>query len=313
MSTASHPFPTPSDRTAPGPHFGVVAIVSAVLFCASVSLFESVHGLHFPYPGDTAATMATYFSTAAARVQLGAFLQCGSAMALGIVTASATTRMRSLGACDIGIRVAFLGGSIAALLSLVEAGVVWILAQPGVADTSAHGASVVRALYLFAFMLDGPAYAASLGLLIAGLAVAGLLTRLLPRAELPLDADADLRHAHSADALPWLPLVDNRRIHPSGGHTRVSAESRLTQRMRMHPPVVINQTRAKFMQHCSTVGTRLDDRHPATVLAAPWVELGTERESFLQVFDENAYFGGQSASRSNRKDRHSSFEGTQKT
>jgi hypothetical protein len=172
----------PRPRTAaPGPHPGIVAIVSAVLFCVSVALFESIRGLHFPYPGDTAATMVTYFSMAAARVQLGAFLQCGSAIALGIVTAAATNRMRSLGACGIGIRVAFFGGSLAAALSLLEAGVVWILAQPGIADASTHSAAVVRALYLFAFMLDGPAYAGSLGLLLAGLAVAGLLTRLLPR------------------------------------------------------------------------------------------------------------------------------------
>lgn len=165
---------------APGPHPGIVAIVSAVLFCVSVALFESIHGLHFPYPGDTAATMVTYFSTAAARVQFGAFLQCGSAIALGIVTAAATNRMRSLGACGIGIRIAFFGGALASLLSLLEAGVIWILAQPGIAD-AAHAAPLVRALYLFAFMLDGPAYAGSLGLLLAGLAVAGLLTRLLPR------------------------------------------------------------------------------------------------------------------------------------
>jgi hypothetical protein len=179
--TAPLSHPLPSRAAAPGPHPGVVAIVSAVLFCVSVALFESMHGLHFPYPGDTAATMVTYFSAAAARVQFGAFLQCGSAIALGIVTAAATNRMRSLGACGIGIRVAFFGGSLAAVLSLLEAGVVWILAQPGVADASTHSTPVVRALYLFAFMLDGPAYAGSLGLLLAGLSVAGLLTRLLPR------------------------------------------------------------------------------------------------------------------------------------
>jgi hypothetical protein len=173
--------PISSRIAAPGPHPGIVAIVCAVLFCVSVALFESMHGLHFPYPADTAATMVTYFSTAAARVQLEAFLQCGSAIALGIVTAAATNRMRSLGACGIGIRIAFFGGSLAAFLSLLEAGVVWILAQPGVADASTHSAPLVRALYLFAFMLDGPAYAGSLGLLLAGLAVAGLLTRLLPR------------------------------------------------------------------------------------------------------------------------------------
>lgn len=179
--TAPLSHPIPSRAAAPGPHPGIVAIVCAVLFCVSVALFESMHGLHFPYPGDTAATMVTYFSTAAARVQFGAFLQCGSAIALGIVTAAATNRMRSLGACGIGIRIAFFGGSLAAFLSLLEAGVVWILAQPGVADASAHSAPVVRALYLFAFMLDGPAYAGSVGLLLAGLSVTGLLTRLLPR------------------------------------------------------------------------------------------------------------------------------------
>ncbi|HEY3991079.1 MAG TPA: hypothetical protein VGM02_17400 [Acidobacteriaceae bacterium] len=179
--TASYSHPNLSRTAAPGPHPGVVAIVCAVLFCVSVAIFESMHGLHFPYPGDTAATMVSYFSAAAARVQLGAFLQCGSGVALGIVTAAATNRLRSLGACGIGIRVAFFGGSLAACLSLVEAGVVWILAQPGIADTSIHSAPVVRALYLFAFMLDGPAYAGSLGLLLAGLSVAGMLTRLLPR------------------------------------------------------------------------------------------------------------------------------------
>ena len=54
--------------------------------------------------------------------------------------------------------------------------------------------------------------------------------------------------------------------------------------------------------------------HPSTGLAGSWIELGTERESLLQVLDENANFGGQSAAgRPYGKDRHSSFEGSQKT
>jgi hypothetical protein len=68
--------------------------------------------------------MTAYFLAAAARVQFGALLQCGSAIALRIVVAGATNRLRSLGACGIGIRIAFLGALIAALLSLLEAGVV---------------------------------------------------------------------------------------------------------------------------------------------------------------------------------------------
>jgi hypothetical protein len=155
---AATTYPADSRPVSRGPHAGAVAI----------------------YPGDTTSVMTNYFSTAAARVQLGAFLQCGSAIALGIVTAAATNRMRLLGACGIGIRIAFLGGMLAASLSLLEAGVVWILAQTGVAGVSGS-AAVVRALYLFAFMLDGPAYAGSLGLLLAGLAAAGLMGKLLPR------------------------------------------------------------------------------------------------------------------------------------
>jgi hypothetical protein len=54
--------------------------------------------------------------------------------------------------------------------------------------------------------------------------------------------------------------------------------------------------------------------HSSTGSAGPRVELGTERESLLQVLDENAYFGGQpAAGRPYGKDRHSSFEASQKT
>ena len=54
--------------------------------------------------------------------------------------------------------------------------------------------------------------------------------------------------------------------------------------------------------------------HPSTELAGSWVELGTERESLLQVLDENANFGGQAAAgRPYGKDRHCSFKGSQKT
>jgi hypothetical protein len=54
--------------------------------------------------------------------------------------------------------------------------------------------------------------------------------------------------------------------------------------------------------------------HPATVLAGLWIELGTERESLLQVLDEDANFGGHTAAgRPHCKDWHGSFEGSQKT
>jgi hypothetical protein len=52
----------------------------------------------------------------------------------------------------------------------------------------------------------------------------------------------------------------------------------------------------------------------AAILAGPRIELGTERESLLQVLDEDADFrGNPAACRPNGHDRHSSFEGSQKT
>jgi hypothetical protein len=51
--------------------------------------------------------------------------------------------------------------------------------------------------------------------------------------------------------------------------------------------------------------------HPATVLARPWIELGTDRESLLQVLDEDAYFGRQpAAGRPYGKDWYCSLKGT---
>jgi hypothetical protein len=48
-------------------------------------------------------------------------------------------------------------------------------------------------------------------------------------------------------------------------------------------------------------------------LARSPVELGTERESLLQVLDENANFGGQAAGRPYGKDGHGSLKRSQKT
>ena len=54
--------------------------------------------------------------------------------------------------------------------------------------------------------------------------------------------------------------------------------------------------------------------HPSQRSGGPWIELGTSRESFLQVLDENANFGRQpAAGRPNGNDWHCSLKGGQKT
>lgn len=234
------PFsPSTSARmVAPGPNPGIVAIVSAVLFCVSVALFESMHGLHFPYPGDTASTMVTYFAAAAARVQFGALLQCGSAIALGIVTAAATNRMRSLGACGIGIRVAFFGGSVAALLShrgrrgldsrptrRCRRVFTWCAGSTRTLPPRIHvGWPRLRGI-------PRAAACRTICVRIAHSAFAAMACLGRPRdcgtrgTELPLDACAGFRHAHSVDALPRLPVVDHRRVHACHDDAHTFAKS----------------------------------------------------------------------------------------
>lgn len=53
----------------------------------------------------------------------------------------------------------------------------WVLSSPGVAEVTANA----RVLQLLVFATGGPGHVASLGLLLAGVSLAGGLTRKLPR------------------------------------------------------------------------------------------------------------------------------------
>jgi hypothetical protein len=165
-------------KAAPGPHPGAVAVVSAVLFVISLVVLGSpAAGTRFPRPSDAPSAMQAYFLANAAHAQLCAFFQFGAALTLGIFTAAATNRLQSLGVRVTGVRIALFGGWLAAFNSLLVAALLWVLAQPGVAQN----ASAVQTVYLFAFALGGTGYAAALGLLCAGLSVPALASGLLPR------------------------------------------------------------------------------------------------------------------------------------
>jgi hypothetical protein len=165
-------------NAAPGPHPGAVAVVSAGLFALSLAVLHSpAAGTRFPRPNDPASAMQAYFLANAANAQLCAFFQFGAALVLGIFTAAATNRLQSLGVPATGVRIALFGGWLAAFNSLLVASLIWVLAQPGVAQD----ASVAHSVFLFAFALGGSGYAAALGLLCAGLSVPALFSGLLPR------------------------------------------------------------------------------------------------------------------------------------
>jgi ABC-type Fe3+ transport system permease subunit len=79
-----------------GPHLGVLAIVFTVLFNAGLYFVISFspNAPHFPGPWESAETIAAYFQTQPRAVLMCAFLQFGSAIPLGLFTATIVSRLQ---------------------------------------------------------------------------------------------------------------------------------------------------------------------------------------------------------------------------
>jgi hypothetical protein len=107
---------------------------------------------------------------------VGGAFQFGAAIPLAIYAATVNARLHHLGVRAPGATIALAGGLLAAG-SLALSGLLgWVLSRPEVRDDPA----VVRALQLLNFGTGGVGHVVALGLLLAGVAVPGLLARLLP-------------------------------------------------------------------------------------------------------------------------------------
>ncbi|HWO12462.1 MAG TPA: hypothetical protein VNN80_23355 [Polyangiaceae bacterium] len=160
-----------------GPPPGIVASVFTILFLASlIPVTLLVSETHFPTPFQPVEEIVEYFRVEATKVRWCAFLQFGSAIPLGIYTATMVSRLRFLGINVAGVWIAWFGGLTASLCVAFSALIQWALSQPGMGD-----ASVVRALHLLAFATGGPGYTVPVGLLFAGLAIPTGLMRLVPK------------------------------------------------------------------------------------------------------------------------------------
>jgi len=160
-----------------GPPLLGLAIVFTLLFAGSlIGVAALTGGGHFPSPYAPAADAAAYFAAHPGAVALGAFLQLGAAIPLGLYAATASSRLRFLGIEAAGATIALFGGVAASVFLALSALVQWVLAQPGVA-----GGDAMRGLQLLAFAAGGPGHVATFGLLVAGVSVSAGLPRLIPR------------------------------------------------------------------------------------------------------------------------------------
>lgn len=162
----------------PSPPLGPVAIAFTLLFCAGLYPVTAFGGKpYFPGPWESTQTIVSFFQLRPDAARLCAFLQFGSAIPLGIFTATAVSRLRFIGVRAAGAYIALFGGFATAFAVISSSMVLWTMTQPGVAQDTA----LTQALYFLCYGLGGPGYSVPLGLLMAGISVPLLFSRLVPR------------------------------------------------------------------------------------------------------------------------------------
>jgi hypothetical protein len=146
----------------------------AVFTVCAVALPALSSGVR-PWTSDSA--LLDFFQHHGAAAHASAFFTLGSAVPFAIATAVATTRLRTLGLDVPGRIIAQLGGAIAAALLALAGLSTLALTQDRVADSVA----VIRAFNGLTFAAGGPGFVVFQGLLVAGVSIAGLIGRVLPR------------------------------------------------------------------------------------------------------------------------------------
>jgi hypothetical protein len=161
-----------------GPPLGILAVVFGALFLGGIALSTVLAGGHaFPSPFADPARIVAYFREHPNAVRVSGALQFGASVPLAIYAATASARLRNLGIRAPGATIALVGGALAATMLALSGLVTWVLSRPEVRIESA----AVRALQDVAFATGGVGHVVFLGLLVAGIAVPGLLAGLLPR------------------------------------------------------------------------------------------------------------------------------------
>lgn len=149
-------------------------IAYAALTVCAVAVPALASGVK-PWTSDSA--LLAFFQQHAAAAHASAFFTLGSAIPFAVATAVATARLRTLGLDVPGRIIAQVGGTVAAGLLALAGLSTLALTQDKVADSAA----VIRAFNALTFATGGPGFVVFQGLLVAGISVAGLIGRVLPR------------------------------------------------------------------------------------------------------------------------------------
>lgn len=154
----------------------MLAAISLGLLLVGLTVAFATGGV-MPLPYGPDALIQEYFHGHSAAVLAAAVGAFASSVPLAIYAATASARLRQLGVTAPGATIALAGGILAAGGLGLSGLLVWTLSRPEVGAEPA----LVRALYYLVFLTGGTGHVVALGLLIAGVAVPGLILGLLPR------------------------------------------------------------------------------------------------------------------------------------
>ena len=160
-----------------GPSLVLLSAISLALLLGGLVVAVALAGGVMPLPFGSATEIQDYVAghhAAAVAIAVGTF---GSSIPLAIYAATASARLRQLGITAPGATIALAGGLLASAGLTLSSLTAWTLSRPEVTSDAA----LVRALYYLTYLTGGPWHVVTLGLLIAGIAVPGLIVGLLPR------------------------------------------------------------------------------------------------------------------------------------
>jgi hypothetical protein len=162
-----------------GPPLWPLATISLLLFLAGIVCSAALTGSAPTSPWNSAHTIQRYLDHEHAPVALAllGFFTFGSSIPLGLYTATIHSRLHYLGIRAAGATIALYGGLGASFMLALSGLSSWVLSRAEVRGNL----PVARAVSDFAYVTGGPGLTVLLGLLIAGVAVPVLITRLVPR------------------------------------------------------------------------------------------------------------------------------------
>jgi hypothetical protein len=153
-------------------------LLALALSYGALTLVGLVLGAGLTRPDDTPAEVARTLVGQQTTATLLAAAVTGAAFPLAMWTATVYRRLRRLGVTAPGSAIALAGGLLASTMLALSGLVAWTAASGAPVSTP----EVLRALSTLSFAAGGPGFVPFSALLVAGVAVPGLILGLLPRA-----------------------------------------------------------------------------------------------------------------------------------